>query len=168
MVVYQINAPLWYKRTCRESESRNFDCQWTLVSFRVKQHLFYQEATLTCPLYRLTEDICIGICVFKSVFNVWQVLKKLSMQQQFEQFVGKQRRVELQSVWNFEARTVLVEREFSFHWKSCVGHSTDWNIFRSHIVHETVLKNQKVKKQSRAISPISWLALFMSNANLHQ
>ena len=28
--------------------------------------------------------------------------------------------------------------QISFHWKSCVGHSTAWNIFRSHNVHQTV------------------------------
>ena len=76
VIVYQKNAPLRYKTTCSESESRNFDCQWTLVSFLVKHNQFYREARLTCPLYRSTEDICIGICVFKRVFNVWHILKK--------------------------------------------------------------------------------------------
>ena len=39
------------------------------------------------------------------------MLKKVhvSMKQHFEQFVGKQRRVELKSVENFVAKTVLVE-----------------------------------------------------------
>ena len=27
--------------------------------------------------------------------------------------------------------------QISFHWKSCVGHSTAWNIFRSHVDHQT-------------------------------
>ena len=76
VIVYQKNAPLRYNTTCSESESRNFDCQWTLVSFLVKHNQFYREARLTCPLYRSTEDICIGICVFKRVFNVWHILKK--------------------------------------------------------------------------------------------
>ena len=35
--------------------------------------------------------------------------KSVSMQQHFEQFVGKQRRVTLESVGNFVAKTVLVE-----------------------------------------------------------
>ena len=35
VIVYQINAPLWYKTTRSESDSRNFDCQWTLVSFKL-------------------------------------------------------------------------------------------------------------------------------------
>ena len=77
MIVYQKNAPLRYKKTtCSESESRHFDCQLTLVSFLVKDNQFYGEARLTCPLYRSTEDICLGICVFKHVFNVWHILKK--------------------------------------------------------------------------------------------
>ena len=64
-------------KLCSESKSRNFDCQWTLVSFLVKHNQFYWEARLTCPLYRSTEDICIGIYVFKIVFNVWHMLKKV-------------------------------------------------------------------------------------------
>ena len=71
---------------------------------------FYREARLTCPLFISTGDICKGIYLFKRVFNVWHMLKKsVSMQQQFEQFVRKQRRVELKSVENFVAKTVLVE-----------------------------------------------------------
>ena len=31
---------------------------------------FYREARLTCPLYRQTEDICIGIYEFKRVVHV--------------------------------------------------------------------------------------------------
>ena len=45
------------------------------------------------------------------------------MQQHFEQFVGKQRRVELKSVRNFVAKAVLVEVQNSFHSKICLGHS---------------------------------------------
>ena len=76
VINYQKNAPLRYKTSCSESEIRNFDCQWSLVSFLVKHNQFYREVRLTCPLYRSTEDICIGICVFKRVFNVWHILKK--------------------------------------------------------------------------------------------
>ena len=97
VIVYQINTPLWYKTTWSESESIHFGCQWTLVSFLVKHHQFYQETRLTYPLYRQTADICIGIYmyIFKRVFNVWHMLKKsVSMQQHFERFVGKQRRLE--------------------------------------------------------------------------
>ena len=77
VIVYQKNAPLRYKTTRSESESRNFDCQSTLVSFLVKDNKFYREARLTCPLYRSTEDMFIGICVFQHVFNVWHILKKV-------------------------------------------------------------------------------------------
>ena len=53
--------------------------------------------------------------VFKRVFNVWHILKKsVSMQQHFEQFVRKQRRVELKSVGNLVAKTVLVESANQF------------------------------------------------------
>ena len=34
--------------------------------------------------------------------------------------------------------------KINFHWKSCEGHSTAWNIFRSHIVHQTVRKNLNI------------------------
>ena len=98
VIVYQINAPLWYITTCSESESRNFDCQWNWVSFLVRHNQFYREVWLTCPLYSPTEDICIGI------FNMWHMLKKsVSMQQYFEQFMGKQRRLEGKYFGIFEA-----------------------------------------------------------------
>ena len=42
------------------------------------------------------------------------VEKSVSMQQHFEQFVGKQRRVELKSIGNFVAKAVLVERANQF------------------------------------------------------
>ena len=57
------------------------------------------------------------------------VEKSVLMQQHFEQFVRKQSRVELKSVGNFVAKTVM-------DWKSCVGHSTSCISFRSHIDHE--------------------------------
>ena len=56
--------------------------------------------------------------VFKRVFNVWHMMKKVSMPQQFEHTGGGggQRRVELKSVGNVVAKTVLVEsaNQFSF------------------------------------------------------
>ena len=55
--------------------------------------------------------------------------KVMSMQLSFEEFSEKQRRVESKSVGDFVAKRVLVEVQISFHWKSCVGHSTAWNIF---------------------------------------
>ena len=76
VIVYQKNATLRNKTTCSESESRNFDCQWTLVSFLVNHNQFYQEARLTCPLYRSTGDKSIGIYVFNRAFNVWHILQK--------------------------------------------------------------------------------------------
>ena len=42
------------------------------------------------------------------------VKKSVSMQQHFEQFVVKQRRVKLKSVGNFVAKTVLVESANQF------------------------------------------------------
>ena len=140
MIVYQKNAPLRYKTTFSESESRNVDCHWTLVSFLVKHNQFFREARLTCPLYRSAEEICLGICVFKRVFNVWHILKKksVSMYQHFEQFVGKQRRVELKSVGNFVAKTVLVEsaNQFSLEELCRTQYSLKYFI-RSHVDHQT-------------------------------
>ena len=48
-------------------------------------------------------------CIKTCFQRVAHVEISLSMQQHFEQFVGKQRRVELKSVGNFVAKTVLVE-----------------------------------------------------------
>ena len=51
----------------------------------------------------------LGIYVFKRVFNAWHMLKKsVSMQHSFEEFSEKLRRVELKSVGNFVAKTVLI------------------------------------------------------------
>ena len=68
VLVYQKNAPLRYKTACSESESRNFDCQWTLVSFLVKHNQFYREARLTCPFIQVNRRhmykyLCIWTCV---------------------------------------------------------------------------------------------------------
>ena len=38
--------------------------------------------------------------------------------------------------------------QISFHWKRCVGHRTAWNIFRSHIDHQTIWKNLKLTYKS--------------------
>ena len=72
--------------TSSESESR---MSMNLVSSRLKHNQFHREAKLTCLLYRRKEDMYIRIYVFKRVFNVWNMLKNVSMQQHFEQFVGK-------------------------------------------------------------------------------
>ena len=85
-----------------------------LVSFLVIHNQFYREAGLTCPLYRPTEDKCIGIYVFKHVFNAWHMLKtSVSMQHIFEEFSEK-RRVELKYVVKLVAKTVLVESANQF------------------------------------------------------
>ena len=68
-------------------------------------HLSY-KISLTGPGPRLwsIEDIFIGpgIYVLKSFFSVHYILEKIvSMQHSFEEFLEKQRRVELKSVENF-------------------------------------------------------------------
>ena len=87
-----------FLKMCR-TESRNFDCQWTLVSFLVKHNQFYREARLTCPLYRSTEEICIGICVFKRVFNVWHILKKKCVN--VTTFCGEVKKSWIEVCWEF-------------------------------------------------------------------
>ena len=72
------------------------------------------------------EDICIDLYVLKRYKNLRHILETvMSMQTQFRRvFRKKQRRVELNSVGYFVAKTVLVKVHVSFHWKNCVGHST--------------------------------------------
>ena len=113
----------------------------------MKHNQFYREVRLTCPLYRSTEDICKGICVFKRVLNVWHILKKsVSMLQHFEQFVGKKRRVELKSVGNFVANTVLIEsaNQFSLEELCRTQNSLKYSI-RSHVDHQTYGKTLKAR-----------------------
>ena len=53
--------------------------------------------------------------MYLNVFQrVEHVEKSVSVQQDFEQFVGKQRRVEMKSVGNFVAKTVLLESANQF------------------------------------------------------
>ena len=60
-----------------------------------------------CPRIGPIEDICIGLYVLKRLLTVRYILEKvMSMQQRFEAFSEKQRRVELKSVGNFVAQTV--------------------------------------------------------------
>ena len=64
VILLQINAPLWYKMTWSESESKHCVCQWTLVSFLFKHDQFSRESRLTWPLWRKKEEaICIDIIV---------------------------------------------------------------------------------------------------------
>ena len=51
------------------------------------------------------------LCILTCFQHVAHVEKSMLMQQNFEQFVWKQRRVELKAVGNFLAKTVLVESE---------------------------------------------------------
>ena len=63
-----------------------------------------------CPRILLIEDICIGLYVLKRLLTVRHILEKVtSMQHSFEAFSEKQSRVELKSVGNFIAMTMLVE-----------------------------------------------------------
>ena len=62
-----------------------------------------------CPRLWPIEAICIGLCVLKRHFNVRHILEKgMSMQHSLEDITEKQRRVELKSVENLVAKTVLV------------------------------------------------------------
>ena len=70
---------------------------------------------LMCPRLWPIEDMCIGLYVLKRLLNVRHILKNvISMQHSFEEFSEKQRRVELKSVGNFVAKTVLVESANQF------------------------------------------------------
>ena len=66
----------------------------------------------------------------------------MSMQHSFEKFSEKQRRVELKSAGNFVAKTVLVEstNQFLLEELCRTQYRLKYFIFRSHIVHQTVLK----------------------------
>ena len=61
------------------------------------------------------EEICIVFNVIKCLLNVRHILEKvMSMQHNLEEFLEKQRRVELKSVGNFVAKAVLVESANQF------------------------------------------------------
>ena len=57
------------------------------------------------------EAICIGPCVLKSLLSVRHILEKV---EKIEEFSRKQKRVELKSVGNLVAKTVLVESANQF------------------------------------------------------
>ena len=68
-----------------------------------------------CPRIWPIEDICIGLYVLKRLLTVRHILEKvMSMQLSFENFLEKQRRVELKSVGNFVSKTVLVGSAYQF------------------------------------------------------
>ena len=73
LIDYHINALIWYKTCCIESESRNFDFQWTFASCFVKHNQFYRDARQTPPLYWPTEDMCIRIYIFKHGTTFWTI-----------------------------------------------------------------------------------------------
>ena len=69
--------------------------------------------------------------------------KSVSMQQHFEQFVRKQRRVELKYVRNFVAMTVLVESANQFSLEEFFNTQYILKYFWSHMDHQTLWKNLK-------------------------
>ena len=76
---------------------------------------FSNKLSLMCPRLWPKEDICIGLYVLKRLLNVRHILENvMSMQQSFEEFSEKHRRVELKYVGNFVAKTVLVESANQF------------------------------------------------------
>ena len=92
-----------------------------------------------CPWIWPIEDLCIGLYVLNRLLTVWQILEKfMSMQHSNEEFSEKQRRVELRSVGNFVAYSVLVEsaNQFSLGELCRTQYSMKY-FFRSHIDHQT-------------------------------
>ena len=88
---------------------------FTTGCFVSKRCIYLKKISLTCPRLWPKEDTCIGLYVLKRLFNVWHILEKaVSLQHSFEEFSEKQRRVELKSVGNFVAKTVLVESANQF------------------------------------------------------
>ena len=92
-----------------------------------------------CPRIWPIEDICIGLYVLSRLLTVWHILEKvMSMQHSFEEFSEKQRRIELKSVGNFVAKTVLVESANQFSLEElCRAQCSMKYFFRSDIDHQT-------------------------------
>ena len=83
---------------------------FTFKLFCIKAVHLSDKLSLMCPRLWPIEDICIGVYVLKCLLNVRHILKKvMSMHHSLKEFSYKQRRVELKSVGNFVAKTVLVE-----------------------------------------------------------
>ena len=90
-------------------DSQNFKFHFHYKLFCIKVVHLSDKLSLMCPQVWPIKDICIGL------LNVRYILEKvLSMQQSFEEFSEKQRRVELKSVGNFVAKTVLVDSANKF------------------------------------------------------
>ena len=68
-----------------------------------------------CPRLWHIEDICISLYELKRLLNVRHILEKImSIQHSLEEFSEKQKTVELKSVGNFVAISVLVESANQF------------------------------------------------------
>ena len=79
----------------------------------MKNNQFYRETRLNCPLYIQTEDICIGIYVFKRVCNVLHnMLKKVCKCNIFNNLWG-----------NKEGKYLGISKAEPLRF-DCVGHST--------------------------------------------
>ena len=88
---------------------------FTTSYFCIKAVHLSDKLSLMCPRLWPIEGICIALYVLKCLLNVWHILEKvMSMQHSFEELSEKQIRVELKSVGNFVAKTVLVESENQF------------------------------------------------------
>ena len=100
-----------------------------------------------CPRIWPIEDICIGLYVLKRHLTVQHILEKvMSMQHSFDEFSEKQRRVELKSVGNFVAKTVLVESANQFSLEElCRTQYSLIYFFRSHIDHHTYSKTLRIE-----------------------
>ena len=96
-------------------DSQNFYFHFHYKLFCTKAVYLSDKLSLTCPWVWPIEDMCIGLYVLKRLMNVRHILEKVvSMQHSFEEFSEKQRRVELKSIGNFVAKTVLVESANQF------------------------------------------------------
>ena len=107
---------------------------------------FYDKLSLMCPRIWPIEDICIGLYALKRLLTVRHIFEKvMSMQHSFEEFSEKLRRVELKSVGDFVAKTVLVESANQFSLEElCRPQYSLKYFFRSHIDHQTYGKTLNI------------------------
>ena len=91
-------------------DSQNFYFHFHYKLFCIKAVHLSGKPSLMCHRLWPIEDICIGLYALKRLLDVRHILEKImSMQHSLEEFSEKQRRVELKYVWNFVAKTVLIE-----------------------------------------------------------
>ena len=96
-------------------DSQNFYFHFHYNLFCIKAVDLSDKPSLMCPRLWPIEDVCIGLYVLKRRLNVRHILAKvMSMQQSFEEFSEKQRRVELKYVGNFVVKAVLIESANQF------------------------------------------------------